>query len=179
MAVGLHDKIYDALGHDAGGWNDGNYGIEVQAAVMIVPGLEARLGYARENVDATVTPLGISGASAAIDDKIDQLNFWLSYQTGDLTLAFEFNDWDVLGTDGQSYLAMINYMFTSRFGTTLRYTHEDMDNLWETHKFSFAPSVAVTENLLLILEYSFTNFELDGVGEFDVNALAVEGLFTF
>ena len=44
---------------------------------MIIPGLEARLGYAHEEVD--------QGAS---DTDISQINAWIAYNPNDLTLAF-------------------------------------------------------------------------------------------
>ena len=45
---------------------------------MIVPGLEASLGYAHQDMDDS-------------DDNINQFNTWLAYNPGDLTLALEFD----------------------------------------------------------------------------------------
>ena len=56
---------------------------------MIIPGLEARLGYAQEQYDNQ------SGSS----DDISQLNGWLAYSAGNLTLATEFDNMDILSDE--------------------------------------------------------------------------------
>ena len=63
-------------------FNDDNIAIDLVWSVMIVPGLEAQLGYAREEVDE-------------LSDDISQFNAWISYNPNDLTLAMEYDNFDI------------------------------------------------------------------------------------
>ena len=59
---------------------------DLAASVMIIPGLEARLGYAHEEVETGTTS----------DSDISQFNIWLGYNPNDLTLAIEYDNFDVI-----------------------------------------------------------------------------------
>ena len=83
---------------------------------MIIPGLEARIGYAHQDTDQ--------------DMDIGHFNTWIAYNPDALTLAFEFDHFDFDGdSDLWDIMLMGNYQFTDFFGLTLRYTHEDCENL--------------------------------------------------
>ena len=57
-------------------FNSDKVGIDIGASLMIVPGLEYRIGYAHNGVD-----------NGGLNDNITQFNTWLSYNPGALTLA--------------------------------------------------------------------------------------------
>ena len=68
LSIGLHDDYFgvdDAL-------ND-NVAIDLAASVMIIPGLEARLMHTKIVI--------------ILQKCIDQLNAWIAFNPGDLTLA--------------------------------------------------------------------------------------------
>ena len=65
-------------------FNGDNIAIDIAASLMIIPGLEARLGYAQEQLMIKV-----------VQDNISQFNGWIAYQPGDLTLAFEYDNMDI------------------------------------------------------------------------------------
>ena len=104
---------------------------------MIIPGLEFRLGFGYENNDAyndsiagyntwatglrsdleSATPAH-SAVAALVpvfpeSDDISQFNAWLSYQTGGLTLAAEWDIWDIYVID------MWNLMFLLIINSTI------------------------------------------------------------
>jgi opacity protein-like surface antigen len=167
------------------GFADGEWGIDVQAAFVIVPGLEARLGYARHNdyhSYAVPVPPATSGTSTAINGDVDQLNFWIAYETGNLTLAAEYSDYDWNGDDGRAWMLLANYWFNNRIGGTLRFSAENFDK-FDTWKFSVGPSIRITENLLTRFEYSYAQSDIYNTGveksNLDVQMLLAEGIFTF
>ena len=174
LAIGLYDGIWGSDSETTiSGFGDGEWGIDVQAAYVITPGLEARVGYARhDEVD-----------NRHGDDDIDQLNFWLSYEMGNFTLAAEYNDYDFLGVDGRSWMLLANYNFTDRFGAAFRYSNEDFDT-FDDWKISMGPSLRITENLLMRFEYSYAETDVYGLtpgsgGDRDIHMFTTEGLFTF
>ena len=194
LALGLYDGIWKSDSEDSvTGFGDGEWGIDIQAAYVITPGLEARVGYARHN-----------DYDGGDDADIDQLNFWISYEVGNWTLAGEYNDYDIdfaIGTytsidpltglpisfsrsneDGRAWMLMANYAFTDRIGATLRYSNEDFDS-YDTWKLSVGPSFRITENFLTRFEYSYAEADIYDIGtdggDRDINAFIAEGLFSF
>jgi hypothetical protein len=153
LSFGVHDDYFDAADH----FND-NIAIDLAASVMIVPGLEARLGYAHQDTDS---------------DDISQFNAWLAYNPGDLTLAMEFDIFDVMGQDVWDLMFLANYQFVDWFGGTFRYSHEDYDS-GEADRFTLALLFSLTQNLFLNVEFSHTELDSDDEEEF-----YIEGLFTF
>ena len=197
LSLGLHNGLFES-DH----LNDSQIGIDIAASLMIVPGLEWRMGYAFENNDAwdnsianyntwatthnsaitllnTGTTLGIIPNA----DKISQFNTNLSYQTGGLTLAFEWDVWDIYIIDMWNIMLMGNYQFNNVFGLTLRYSHEDLEDELggngETDRFTIAPSFAITENLKFLFEYSHSNVESTYAPETSVDEVYVQTLFNF
>ena len=115
---------------------------------MIIPGLEARIGYAHQDTDQ--------------DMDIGHFNTWIAYNPDALTLAFEFDHFDFDGdSDLWDIMLMGNYQFTDFFGLTLRYTHEDCENLLPESIMNQIAShllffFAITNNFGINVEYSHT-----------------------
>ena len=129
-------------------------------SVMIIPGL-ARLGYAHEEVDR--------GAS---DSDISQFNAWIAYNPNDLTLAFEFDNFEILDNDEYwSMMLLANYQFTDWFAGTIRYAHEDYEKQAsvdpDANSFTFALLFSLTNNFFLNVEYSITDVDSSTQGDYN------------
>lgn len=166
FTFGMHDA-YWGVQDDL---ND-HFAIDIAASVMILPGLEARIGFAHEEDDQVVG-----------DDDINQFNAWLSYNPGDLTLAFEFDTFDIYGNDLWDVMLLANYQFVDWFGATLRYSHEDLDIAGggdsEADRITLALLFTITSNLYFNFEYSHTELE-DGGSDSDIDEVYLEALLTF
>lgn len=140
-----------------------NLAMEAGVAVTPMEGLTAKLFY-------------IS------DDETDIVNFWTSYETGDLTLAFEFNTADYGDdSDGDGFLLMANYAF-DKLGLTVRYhdfTIEEGAVATDKSAITIAPNYAVADNLLMVLEVRMDEETVGGGDSVDTTSVAVEALFTF
>ena len=167
LSLGLHDGYW---GSDD--FND-NIALDIAASVMIIPGLEARLGYAHQESDDY--------------SDVSHLNGWISYNPGDLTLAFEFDTFDIQDSaEIWDMMLMANYQFSNWFGLTLRYSHEDVENLsigmfdldYDSHRISLALLFAVTQNFGINFEYSHTEWDGDGWDD-SADEVYVEGLLSF
>jgi hypothetical protein len=74
---------------------------------MFMPGLEARLGFANDN-------------GSSHDDDVQQLNGWLGWNPGDLTLAVEFDSFSLANDkDAWNMMLLANYQFSDFFGATI------------------------------------------------------------
>jgi hypothetical protein len=166
VTVGLQD------GYWAGdNFNGDNISLDFAASLMIIPGLEARLGYAHEEVDQGSTSKDIS-----------QFNAWLGYNPGDLTVALEFDSFNILDDDYWSMMLLTNYQFVDWMGATFRYSHEDYEMIGSNHeadRLSFALLFNLTQNLALRLEYSTTSVDSSDQAVGDYDELYLEGLLTF
>lgn len=163
LSFGIHDGYWNS-----DDFND-NVAIDLAASVMIIPGLEARLGYAHQDVN---------------DQDIGHFNAWLAYNPGDLTLAFEFDNFD-FDADQELWDIMLlgSYQFTNFFATTLRYTHEDGENLigynnYETDRISLALLFSITDNFGINVEYSHTEIDTN-LGDADADEFYIEGLISY
>jgi len=196
LTVGLHNGLWtnDNL-------NDSNIGIDIAAALMIVPGLEWQIGYAYESNDAwdnsiagynTAATLHNSTAAPAdmvgyipTGDHISQFNTFLTYKTGGLTLGIEYDMWDIYALEMWDLMLMANYQFTNVFGLTFRYSHEDfeVDGLGasgDTDRFTLSPSFSVTDNLTILLEYSRVSMDSTALGgSYNADEVYAETLFNF
>jgi hypothetical protein len=165
LSLGVHDGYW---GSDD--FND-NVAVDIAASLMIIPGLEARLGYAHQDSDSGLD--------------VGHFNGWLAYNPGDLTLAFEFDTFDIQN-DAQIWdiMLMANYQFSNWFALTLRYSHEDVEDLlksagvaglkYDSDRITLALLFSITQNFGINVEYSHTEFSDDSADEF-----YVEGLLTF
>jgi hypothetical protein len=128
------------------------------------------LGYAQEQYDNQ------DGNS----DNISQLNGWLAYSAGNLTLATEFDNMDILSDEYWSMMFLANYQFANWMGATIRYSHEDYEAMSvssEADRLTFALLFSITENFGLNVEYSTTSVDSTSVGDYD--EFYVEGLITY
>ena len=165
ISLGLHDKYW--VKDD---FND-NVAIDLAASIMILPGLEARMGYAYEEEP-------IAGS-----EEIEQFNAWVSYNPGALTLGLEYDNFDLMGVDLWDVMFLANYQFTHWFGATLRYAHEDVKASsleMDSDRFSLALLFALTDNFNLNLEYSHTELGSNTVDiHGDMDELYLQGLLYF
>ena len=163
VILGLHDGYWG----NNDDFNGDNLAIDIAASVMIVPGLEARLGYAQQEIDP--------------DSDISQFNAWIAYNPNDLTLAFEYDNFDIDAFDDEywSMMLLANYQFTDWFAGTIRYSHEDYEDGadHEADTFTFAMLFTLTSNFFLNVEYSTTDVDSNTQG--DYNEFFVEGLITY
>jgi hypothetical protein len=165
LSLGLHDGYW---GSDD--FND-NIAVDIAASLMIIPGLEARLGYAHQESDDGLD--------------VGHFNGWVAYNPGDLTLALEFDTFDIQN-DAQIWdiMLMANYQFSNWFAMTLRYSHEDVEDLlksagvsgfnYDSDRITLALLFSITQNFGINVEYSHTEFSKDSADEF-----YVEGLLSF
>jgi hypothetical protein len=202
FVAGLHNGYFTDSDH----LNDGNVGLDIAASVMIIPGLEFRLGFGYENNDQydnsisgynawakqLNTDLSNVGAPATSmlpiysdADDISQLNFLLSYQTGGLTLAFEWDVWNVYVIDMWNIMFLANYQFNDVFGLTFRYSHEDFEadvpggGEGSSNRFTIGPMFSITNNLTVGIEYSHAELDSDNTGDTSVDELYAETIFSF
>jgi hypothetical protein len=196
LTVGLHNGLW---GDD--NLNDSNIGIDIAAAMMIVPGLEWQMGYAYESNDnwdesiagynsraqthnALATPANMVGYIPTADH-ISQFNTFLTYQTGGLTLGIEYDAWDIYIVDMWNVMLMGNYQFNNLLGLTLRYSHEDFEidafsMNGDTDRFTISPSFSITDNFTIRLEYSHISLESTALGgSYDADEVYAETLFNF
>ena len=161
FSLGLHNALYT----DDDSTKSGEVAVDLQAAIMIMPGLEGRLGYAHESNDG-------------VNQDIEQFNAWLAYNDRALTLAIEYDNWEVRTQDAWNLMLMGNYQFNNLFGLTLRYSHEDFENLAESDRITLYTSFAITDNFSLGLEYSHASVDA-GAGDYDVDEFYANSLLTF
>ena len=214
FVAGLHNGYFTDSDH----LNDGNIGLDIAASVMIIPGLEFRLGFGYENNDAYNEAVSgynawASGFHSAVNadlartpglsahdfytqfasnvivfpesDDISQLNFLLSYQTGGLTLAFEWDLWNFYVIDMWNLMFLANYQFNDVFGLTFRYSHEDFEadvpggGEGSSNRFTIGPMFSVTNNLTVGIEYSHAELDSTNTGDTSVDELYAETIFSF
>jgi hypothetical protein len=161
FSLGLHNALFP----DDGSTKSGDVAVDLQAAIMIIPGLEGRLGYAHESNDG-------------VNQDIEQFNAWLAYNDRALTLAIEYDNWEVGAQDAWNLMLMGNYQFNNLFGLTLRYSHEDFENLAESDRITLYTSFAITDNFSLGLEYSHASVDAP-TGDYDVNEFYANSLLSF
>ena len=166
LSVGLHDDYF----HDAPPTDTltgDHMAIDIAASMMIIPGLEAQLGYANQDMGSA--------------KDWSQFNAWIAYNPNDLTLAFEYDNADKGSDDYWSMLLLANYQFNNVFGATIKYSHEDDENGGndkEADRFTFALLFTLTQNLMFNAEYSRSSVEV-GSTDYDVDEFYLEALLTF
>lgn len=185
FSIGLSNKLNESsvTGNSNNNTKSGNIGVDLQAAVMIFPGLEARIGYAHESVHkGTTVALGNYTANG-MQDEIERFNAWLGYNQGPLTLALEYDDWNVVGVDASNVMLLGSYQVNPLFGLTVRYSHEDLEKLSggndvDVDRLTLYASFALTDNLSLGLEYSHAGVEA-GSSDYDVDEFYAESILSF
>ncbi len=188
FAIGLHNKLNEStvLNNSNDDTKSGDVAIDLQAAIMILPGLEGRLGYSHESVHQG-TGVDLGGYDAAgSEDEIERFNAWLAYNDGGLTLAVEYDNMDIVGSDAWNVMLLGSYQFNPLFALTLRYSHEGIENAstgaWtgdlDTDRMTLGLGFTITDNLGLNLEYSHSSVEA-GTSDYDVDEIYAEGIMTF
>ena len=133
--------------------------IDIAGSVMIIPWIEARLGYANDNITA--------------GEDNHHFNGWIAYNPNDLTIALEFDDFELNNEDLWDVMLLLNYQFVDWFGATIRYSHEDHEDD-EVDRITLALLLQSLQNFGINLEYSHTDDEGDDEDEF-----YIEGLISF
>ncbi len=188
LIFGLHDGYWAVED-----FNGDNIAIDLAASVMFFPGLEARIGYAYESIDSNDNPASadITSSGGTVGDAdINQINLWLEWNPGALTLATEFDNYSLGFGSGHdidywSWMFLANYQFTDWFAGTFRYTHEDIDpqgsnNDTESDRITLALLFALTDNLNLNVEYSTASIDAPtGSGPGDYNEFLVQSIIDF
>jgi hypothetical protein len=177
LTFGIHDGYWVEDHFDGD-----DIALDLAASVMIIPGLEARLGYAHQEIEA-----------GTADTDISQFNMWLGYNPNDLTLAIEYDNYDILVNDDYwSMMLLASYQFTDWFAATLRYSHEDYETLGDSadaDRITLAFLFSITDNFGIKVEYSTTNVDNGVVGgttgtsgltdQGDYNEFYIEGLISY
>ena len=180
-------SIYDA--YDVGvsvDYATDDYSVGVWTSAENSAGYELALAY------TGIENLTVKGIWSDFSDQVggpayEKSTFWASYQLGNLLIAAEVAEADILdagANDIEGALIMANYTFTDKVGLTLRYSTEEisdstsdrLDN--DYNKFTVSPSYVFTDSLSGLIEYS--TYKDDVVGNTDPeDLLAAELIFTF
>ena len=157
--VAFLSSVWDVNETDAG-----TPGIEAQLALTPIEQITAKVGYALDAMD---------------DYTQTELNAWLSFAQGPLTLAGEIDllgNWGADGNNGMHFLGMANVsladIISAPIGVTLRFSGISLDDSDTSTEFTFSPSYSATDNWLLLAEFKQ---RLDA----EETIIAVESLFTF
>lgn len=145
-------------------------GYDLAVRVKSIPNVTIHLGYTTEEI-------------ADYDQALT--NLWASYSKDGLTLAAEYNhleDWNGKDYDGDGWLVMANYEFTSKIALTLRASAlevEDAANFEVTdiEKWTISPSYKASDDLLFVFEYSDMENKL--LSDSDSDLFAIEAIVTF
>jgi len=143
--------------------NTGGFDLAYEAQVIFsgIENLTVALGYAD---DGTATLAG--GINEAI-------NVWASYESGQMTVAAEYNDIESGTTSGDGYLLLANYTINDNAAITVRYSEQDIASA-QFERFTISPSYSFTDNLGALIEFS--TGEVNGADE---DIFAIETTFTF
>ena len=166
LAVSLQNEVWSGFG--PGNINGDAIGLEVQAGFTGQQGLTAVIGYAGQDTEGHANPNG------------EIYNIWVSYESGPLILAAEYNEFANAGAKdrtGDSVMVLGRYAINENSSITGRYSEENLDDGRGAEKWSVAPQYSFTDNLAGRIEYSRTDYVGTGVDEVDFFAL--EAMFTF
>ncbi|HWA87316.1 MAG TPA: outer membrane beta-barrel protein [Opitutus sp.] len=150
LGAALVDSVYSPYGATKGdGELQHNGGMETYVSYTGTPGLTVWAGLAYDSK-------GNFEAHSVVS-----LDFWAQYQlTKAAALGAEYAHKDGgLGASGYNWLAMLNYSFTDKLSTAFRISGESMDDGGPSFtRFTIAPGVAVTPNLTVRAEYTYTDY---------------------
>jgi hypothetical protein len=161
----------------------------VDFGLSIVNDLGDLEGETRSGKPATETMVALNVSDAVTvkgfymeDGSTEMVNIWGAYSADGLTLAAEFNDSENTpaageGSEAEGYLLMANYAW-DKYGVTLRYHESEVTGTKpeDLSAITLASSYAVTDDLLLVVEYRADDDDLNGGSS---NTFAVEALLTF
>jgi hypothetical protein len=115
----------------------------------------------------------------AMQSKSFVADIWAQYVVDKLTFAAEFcygsTDFKMYDdTDGYFGLILVKYQFTDKWSSTFRISAGEGDAGDKFTRLTVAPTYAVTKNLDIVTEYSFTDHE-----DMDSNYLGIQARFKF
>ncbi len=96
---------------------------------------------------------------AGFNNDMNVLTADISYSNHGWTLGAELvqQDIEAANSDVNAYMLMANYMFTERFGATVRYSEQEtddgVDNSDDKNEYTLSASYAVTPNWNAVVEY--------------------------
>lgn len=163
--VSLGLSVLDSVWSPDGSVGDSSYGVEAKIALYPVEGLTLFLGFAKDAMDSSGTDM-------------DLINFWTSYEIGNVTYAFELNEYDFGAMNtGNQFLVMANVGVTDNAGITFRVSEDQQDFKGgdTATKYTISPGWSVNDNLGMLFELSQTDYGVEG----DVTSIAFETIFTF
>jgi hypothetical protein len=161
LGLAILDSVYDP---DAS-LGDSSYGIEAKIVLRPIEGWTVFLGFAKD------------AAEGSNQDR-DLINFWTSYEVGNITYALEWNDYDFGPMNvGSQFLVMANLGITDNLGLTFRVSEDEQDFKGgdTATKFTVSPGWSVNDNLGMLFEVSQSDYGSEG----NVTSLAFETIFTF
>jgi hypothetical protein len=156
IAVGI--SAYDA--RSATSLKDFDLAYEAQVIFSGIENLTVALGYAEND-------------NADVDEINEAVNVWASYESGQMTVAAEYNDIESGTTSGDGYLLLANYTINDNASITVRYSEQDVAGA-QFERFTISPSYSFTDNFGALIEFS--TGEVEGVDE---DIFAIETTFTF
>ncbi|MGZ0654654.1 hypothetical protein ACWPKO_16440 [Coraliomargarita sp. W4R53] len=181
FGISVQDQAFGVDSDRFGGDNESSYAAEVAGSIYFDNGLTLFLGGAYED-------------SSEGDAYV--INSYVTFETGAWLFAAELNyvdkdeDSDAFGEsgyalEGVSGLLMANFAYSDQASVTGRVSFSDND--WTNYddeftiKYTTAHNYAFTENLLLVTELSFIDYEYgsDSADDESELSLAVELLFSF
>ncbi len=163
-SFGVEDIAVGISGYD-NGTDPSNFDLAYEAQVIFsgIENLTVALGYADDD-----------DAAAVINEAV---NVWASYESGQMTVAAEYNDIESGATSGDGYLLLANYTINDNASITVRYSEQDVAGA-QFERFTISPSYSFTDNLGALIEFSTGEKEVGGV-TVDEDIFAIETTFTF
>lgn len=181
MGIGLVDSLYQKPGY-AATEGDGefkhNAGVEgfVQYTGVTDLTLWAGAGYATKSQPGILTD-GVTAPSGAAVTVVD---VWASYQidkASTVVLEEIYKDGGV-GNKGSNWLAYYQYNFTDKLSSWFCLSGEKVSDGGPSYiKYSISPTYAITPNLSVRAQYSYTNYKKFGINSSDF--VGAEMLFKF
>lgn len=178
IGIAVLDSVYDDDGYISNDADAYDLGIEAKLVLTPAEGWTVYLGY------------GLDSANSGWEDR-ELLNLWTSYEYGNTTLAFEYNNYSDTYSDIDQWLAMYSVAVGDAGTFTLRLSDDKREygSVWnsimaggsgqiedEDFKYTAAYIHAFTDNLAVVTEVSQTD---RGSFRGDLTEFAVEALFTF
>ncbi len=163
-AVNFGLSVVDSVFDPDGSLEDSEIGIEAKMAFFPAEGWTVFLGFAKDSMD--------------VGSDRDFINFWTSYEIGNVTWALEFNDYDFGPQDiGNQILLMANVGITDNASVTFRVSEDEQDFKGgdTSTKFTISPGWSINDNLGVLFEASQSDFGSEG----EVTSFAFETIFTF
>lgn len=169
LGAALVDSIYSGPFYLKGdGELKQNAGVEAYAVYKAIPGLTLWAG------------LAYDGEGSFETESVLALDIWAQYQlTKSIAIAGEYAHKDGgLGATGYNWLALLTYAATDKASVAFRVSGEKMaDGGPSFTRFTIAPGFAVTSNLTIRAEYTFTNYDRYSLDR--RSFVGVQGFFKF